>query len=397
MQPHLYTTDHQWRALFHGALDGIAIVDNKGTFVEVNSAACVVFGCDHDEIVGRHIGDFSWNEANVAQIWEMFVARGAWNGECTIRRPDGSQRIVQFNSTAHFLPGLHMAILRDVTEQKKSEESLRELTAILESTEDAIYSWNKEGRIVSWNRGAENVYGFKAEEALGQSVLLLVPPERRGEGLDLLSRLRQGACVQQLETVRLRKDGQAVHVSVTLSPIRDRHGQISGGSVISRDISQRRRLEEQLRQAQKMEAIGHLAGGVAHDFNNLLTVINGYCEILLRGTSPGTSPNTFLLQIREAGERAAALTRQLLAFSRKQVVSPVVLDLNNVVGEMDKMLRRLIGANIDAEHPARAGAVTGEGRRQSDGTGHHEPRRQRPRCHAPRRRAHHRDGHGNAG
>ena len=151
-----------------------------------------------------------------------------------------------------------------------------------------------------------------------------------------MKKIRNGEHVPPFETVRRRKDGKEIHVSVSVSPIRDKDGRIIGTSAISRDISDRKQLEAQMRQSQKMEAVGQLAGGVAHDFNNLLTIISGYSDLLSR-EPPLTSHRRGLIEeIHKAGERAAALTRQLLAFSRKQVLEPKVLDLNAVVSEIEQ-------------------------------------------------------------
>jgi signal transduction histidine kinase/CheY-like chemotaxis protein len=158
--------------------------------------------------------------------------------------------------------------------------------------------------------------------------------------------VRKGESVPPFETVRRRKDGTEVHVSVSISPIRERDGRIVGASLICRDVSERKRLERQVVQSQKMEAIGQLAGGVAHDFNNLLTIINGYSELLLNRLPAGDSMRQLLSEINRAGERAGTLTRQLLAFGRQQVLEPKVLDLNAVVSDTEKMLRRLIGEDV---------------------------------------------------
>jgi PAS domain S-box-containing protein len=238
-------------------------------------------------------------------------------------------------------------VAMDVTERKRSDEAVRWLAAMVESSDDAIIGKTLDGVITSWNAGAARVYGYPAEEAIGRTISMLAPPDRADEMLGILARLRQGKPVGQFETVRVRKDGEPIQVSLTISPIRDAAGRTVGAATIARDISERKALEEQLRQAQKMEAIGHLAGGVAHDFNNLLTVITGYSDLLLGNLRRDDPAHHLVSEIRKAGDRAAALTRQLLAFSRKAILQPVVLDLNAVVEDMDKMCRRLIGEDVE--------------------------------------------------
>ncbi|MFO0965381.1 MAG: PAS domain S-box protein [Gemmataceae bacterium] len=225
-----------------------------------------------------------------------------------------------------------------------ANEQMLQLAAIVESSEDAIIGCTLSGLVTIWNRGAERLFGYTADEVIGEptstNVRLNWPEELRA-----MKQVRKGEFVPSFETVRRRKDGKEIHVSVSVSPIRNHEGRIVGASTISRDITERKRLEEQVRQAQKMEAIGQLAGGVAHDFNNLLTVISGYSDMLLE-TPLDASTKGLLTEIQRAGERAGALTRQLLAFSRKQVLEPKVLDLNAVVMDTEKMLRRLIGEDM---------------------------------------------------
>ena len=355
--------------------------------------------------------------------------------------------------------------------RERTLESAQHLAAIVESSEDAIIGKALDGTITSWNAGAERMYGYEAEEVIGESVALLVPPDRPDELPEILRRLRQGERIGHLETVRLRKDGHRLHVALAISPIMDAAGSIVGASTIARDvterdqaeaerrrsderyrelfenatdliavtdlesrlasvnkafartlgyeqeeligkplaelvppkwhdrlrtahvsklsdesastvyqhelltkdgrliqvevssrlieeegrpvgteaicrdITERQQLEEQLRQSQRVESVGRLAGGIAHDFNNLLTVIAGYTEALLNRKNAADERE--LTEIAAAAERAAILTHQLLAFSRRQVLQPTVLDLNEVVAGTTQMLARLLGERIE--------------------------------------------------
>jgi PAS domain S-box-containing protein len=239
------------------------------------------------------------------------------------------------------------ALQAEIAHRQRSEEKMEQLADIVESSEDAIIASSLEGVITSWNAGAERLYGYRAGEVIGKSATFLFPSDCPDELRSIMNQVGQGQHVAPFETIRLHKDGRRLDVSVSVSPIRDAAGQTVGASVIARDIRDRKRLEQQFLQAQKMEAVGRLAGGVAHDFNNLLTVILGYSELLLDHVRPSDPHFDILREVQRAGERAAELTRQLLAFSRKQVLQPRVIDLNRVVTEVDRILRRLIGEDID--------------------------------------------------
>jgi PAS domain S-box-containing protein len=248
-------------------------------------------------------------------------------------------------------------LLLDITDQKRSEEELRstyeKLQAVVEASPLAITALDREGKVSMWNRAAERMTGWTEGEAIGMR-LPIVPEEKMSEFQALLGRARGGEPLSGVEVRRQKKDGSPIDVSIWTSPLRDRRGEVTAIMAVLADVTGRRQMEEalrnseeQLRQSQKMEAIGLLAGGIAHDFNNLLTAIRGYSDLLLQRLDGGSQMRRDVEEIRKAGERAASLTRQLLAFSRKQVLQPKVLDLNAVVAGMDNMLRRLIGEDID--------------------------------------------------
>ena len=222
--------------------------------------------------------------------------------------------------------------------------------AVVEHAELAILSKRLDGRILTWNSAAEAMYGYTADEMVGRYVSVLMPEDRQGEMQSILARLAAGERIHHFETLRRRKDGQILDVSLSISPVRDDDGVIVGAATIARDITHVKRLEQQLRQAQKMDAIGRLGGGVAHDFNNLLTGHHRLRDARSWTAPGGAAVRDELEEIVKAGERAAELTRQLLAFSRQQVLQPKVLDLNDV--------DRRDGAHAPAHRSARTSSST---------------------------------------
>ncbi len=223
------------------------------------------------------------------------------------------------------------------------------LAAIIESAEDAIVSKDLQGVIRSWNPAAERIFGYTSDEMVGDSIFKLIPASLHDEEHGLLTRIRRGEHVAHYETERIRKDGQRIRISLTLSPLRDVEGRLIGASAIKRDVTAHRVLEAQLQNAQRMEAVGRLAGGIAHDFNNLLTVIGGTAALtLMEVPEPGKVRQAFE-QIIEASDRAAALTQQLLTFGRRQLAEIELLHLNEIVQRLQVLLRPLIGEHISME------------------------------------------------
>ena len=246
----------------------------------------------------------------------------------------------------------HAAAL--TTDRHEAEQARALLAAIVATSNDAIISKRPDGVITSWNGAAVRLFGHSSEEAVGKPITIIVPPERREEERAFMERVLTGGRVDHLETVRLRKDGGEISVSVSLAPILDASGKVIGASKTARDLTAQRtaaealrRTEDQLRQAQKMEAIGRLAGGIAHDFNNLLSVIFSYSEMILVDLEAHDPTAENVTEIHRAAVRAADLTRQLLMFSRQQVLAPRVLDLNDLLVGMDKMLTRILGEDVD--------------------------------------------------
>lgn len=241
-----------------------------------------------------------------------------------------------------------LGITRDITERKLAAEHLRRtsdlLAAVAEGTTDALFVKDLDGRYLLCNPAAAHFVGRSPEEIIGHTDAEFFDAASARLIADQDRQVRESGQTETYEEELTA--GETRTYLATKTPYRDTAGTIIGIMGISRDITDRKRLEKQFLQAQKMEAVGQLAGGVAHDFNNLLTIISGYSAILLEMLAPKDPMRESVKAISEAGERAAALTRQLLAFSRHSVLEPTVLDLNAIVDGTAKMLRRLIGEDV---------------------------------------------------
>jgi PAS domain S-box-containing protein len=405
---------------------------------------------------------------------------GHWNGETELLARDGRripalQTIIP-HKAANGQIEYFSTTCRDITERKRAEESNVRLAAIVEFSDDAIIGKTLDGIITSWNRGAEWIFGYPEQEAIGRPTLMLFPPERVDEERAILARIASGGNIENFETVRIRKDQKQIHVSMTISPLKDSSGKIIGASKIANDITARkqaeeavrlsetryhtlfdtliegfctiemifdadgkavdyrfleinpafekqtglhnaqgklmrdlapnheahwfeiygkvaltgepahfeneakalgrhydvcayrvggpesrkvailfndigeqRKLEQQLRQSQKMESIGQLASGVAHDFNNILAVIQMQTDLLKTEGDLSPAQAEFADEISASARRAANLTRQLLLFSRKETLKPRDLDFNESINELTKMLRRVLGEDIQLQ------------------------------------------------
>jgi PAS domain S-box-containing protein len=239
------------------------------------------------------------------------------------------------------------ALQAEINERNRADESVRRLAAIVENSNDAIISKTLDGIITTWNPAAEKMFGYTASEIIGKPIQTLIPPDRFQKESERLAGFARGEIVRHLETVRMRKDGRRIDVAATISAIKDSDGRIVGASKIVRDITDRKRIEARMLQAQKMETVGKLAGGVAHEFNSILTAIIGQSELLLSDLPPDDPLVKNATEIRQAAERAAVLTRQLLAYGRKQILQPEILDLNRVLTDMAGALQHLMGREVD--------------------------------------------------
>ncbi len=220
------------------------------------------------------------------------------------------------------------------------------LKAVIDASPLAIFRMDLDGTVKSWNRAAEQMFGWKEDEVLDRP-LPTIPDEAQHDFHDLLSGASRGEVLTGLETRRRRKDGKIIDIRLWTAPVRHPSGEIRGKIAIAADFTDHKRLEEQFSHAQRMEAIGRLAGGVAHDFNNVITVVSGYGHMLHDAVRHDSALRDSAEEILKAADRATALAQQLLAFSRKQVIQPKIIDLNALVRDVQRMLARVIGEDVE--------------------------------------------------
>lgn len=255
-------------------------------------------------------------------------------------------------------PELLQKTVRFAVERERKERALRQseerFQELFENAKDIIFTLDLEGNLNSLNQSAVNVMGWSKDEALKLNIKNLVAPEHLNLCGQMMQRILNEEPLQQFEITLIRKDGKKVLLETSARLIQS-DGRKTGVQGIARDVTERRHLETMVRQSQKLDAIGRLSGGLAHDFNNLLCVISGHTELLSERLEPQHQGAKNLIQIKKAVDSASALVRQLLAFSRKQVISPQILELNTIVVEIEKLLGRLIGEHIEFSyslHPA---------------------------------------------
>ncbi|HXO86376.1 MAG TPA: PAS domain S-box protein [Gemmatimonadales bacterium] len=336
----------------------IFITDPHGTIRYVNERFTQITGYAPAEAIGKTPRIFKSGltpPEYYRALWTTITGGNVWHAEIQNRRKSGevywdavtvSPIRDQRGAIAYFL-----AVQEDITRRKDTESALREsdrrARTLFETVNLVVLGLDRGGMVEYVNPFFLQRFGYARDAVIGRNWFELVPASQRATMQDVFRDLIDENEHTHYENPVLTKDGQERLIAWNNTVLRDVEGQPIGTLSIGEDITERTQLELQLRQAQKMEAIGRLAGGVAHDFNNVLTAVFGYVDLLREEMPPGSSALQDLAEVRKAAERAADLTRQLLAFSRQQVLEPVVLPLNDHIEEFEKMLRRVIGEDVE--------------------------------------------------
>lgn len=338
-EEHLHDTEQSLAAALNSIGAGFIRTDAQGRISRINDAAQAMLGVEVVQAQGVALGEvLVQDDASPVHRPGLFdsiqaLTEGGAIHRLTLRSRSGGLVSVEIQATLTRTPQGAVSgatlLLRDMTALRDAQAELNRLAAIVESSADAIISKTLDGRITSWNRGAQEIFGYTADEAIGQSALMLIPPERAQEEMDILASLADGRRVPHFNTVRLRKDGRQIDVSVTISPILDARGQVVGGSKIARDVTQQREaeaarlrseaLEVENRQIQETSRVKSLfLANMSHELRTPLNSIIGFAELLESGAVPADSPKhlQFLGNISRSGEHLLRLINDVLDLSK---------------------------------------------------------------------------------
>jgi PAS domain S-box-containing protein len=351
----LHESEQCFRDLFEGSPDAIFVEDVHGRVIDANPAACDLHAYGHNELIGKHVSELVPRDAvdAVEKAFPDLLSGRLRHLEGCSLRSDGVAVPVEIRANPIHYGGNSALLLhvRDITSRRSAEEALRSSEMLFHSvwnnSVDGMRLTDEDGNVVAVNEAYCQLVGKTRDELEGRPFSQVYAPSDSSPEMlaEYRERFRARVVKQQSERRMTLHNGSVLDLEFTSSFV-ELPGRGSLLFTLFRDITAQKRLEDQLRQSQKMEAIGQLAGGVAHDFNNILTVIHGHASLLLANDPAGGHTSRSAQQIAQAAERAAGLTRQLLAFGRRQVLQPRRLDVNEVVGNMTKMLVRLLGEDV---------------------------------------------------
>ena len=347
------------RRIFETSQDLILVSDPKGVLVQVSPSSQTILGYAPEQMIGHSAIEFIHGDDLDSTREEMRAARRGLhtrNFDARYVHRDGRNVTLSWMGTWSEPVRRHFFVGRDMTESRLAQETLREseqlARGIVDTALDAFVQMDESGTISDWNSQAEKIFGWSRGEALGRSLGELIIPEihraAHKSGLQRFLRTGEGAILgRRLEIEARRRDGKEIKVELSITALQRRNGVVFNGFV--RDLTDKIAAEDRIRQAEKMEAVGQLTGGVAHDFNNILTVITGTIEILAEAVENDPQLAAITKMIDEAAARGADLTQHLLAFARKQPLQPRETDLNTLIIETAKLLRPTLGERIEIE------------------------------------------------
>ncbi len=327
-------------AIIESSEDAIASKDMEGTITSWNKSAERLFGYKAEEIIGQPVTLIIPPELHddEPKILEKIRAGERIQHFQTVRLHKNGQRIDVSLTVSPIRDDKGKIIgaakiVRDITRQKKFEEVALHLAAIVESSDDAIASKDLNGTITSWNRSAEKLFGYKAEEIIGKPVTVIIPPELHHDEHTILSKIRRGERIEHFETIRLHKNGEKIEVSLTISPVKDENGKVIGAAKIIRNITENNKIERALRTTEKLAAAGRMAATVAHEINNPLEAVTNLVYLAKRDLANNDRVAGYLEMASRELDRVAHITRQTLGFYR-DTSSPVRLNVTETLDDL---------------------------------------------------------------
>ncbi|MGH7855376.1 MAG: PAS domain S-box protein [Candidatus Binatia bacterium] len=372
----------------------LLVLDPELKVLSANPAFYETFQVSPEDTVGcliYDLGNHQWDIPALGALLEKILPENSAIDDFEVKHtfPSIGTRIMSLNAKRIYdregkNVQLILLAIEDISERRRAEQAHATLAAVVESSEDAIISKDLDGIVTSWNASAERLFGYRAEEMIGRSIMTIIPPDRQEEETHILLSLQRGEPVEHFDTVRLGRDKRPIDVALTISPIKDPQGNVIGASKIARDITERTRIEEQrqkfsdelekqvseraeeleqahrallqdfeerkkledqLRQVQKVESMGTLAAGIAHDFNNILNIIQGYTSVLGHGSKPDDIDES-VEAITETTQRGVALVQQLLTLARKTETKLEPTDANALIQGLGKLIKETFPKTI---------------------------------------------------
>lgn len=361
---------HYTRSLIEAGLDPLVTINSSGKITDLNAATEIITGRTRSELLGSDFCNYFTIPTNARIGYEQAFREGSVRDyPLELRHRNGKITPVLYNATVYRnqsgkIAGV-FAAARDISERKLAEEKINYLASIVETSDDVIIGKTLEGRILSWNKGAERIYGYTASEAIGRSIAFLAPDEMAGEFKNIMERLKRGESIEHLETTRQRKDGEMIPVMLTISPIKNDHGEIVGASTIARDITLKKKAEEEIiKLNQELETIvaartanlelvnkelESFAYSAAHDLRTPLRSIDGFSKILMEDYSQKFDPEgkKYLEIIRTSSQRMGQLIDDILHLSKisRSPLKILPINISDMVAE--------IGATLKCTDPER--------------------------------------------